>query len=260
MQTQTYGSVVAMQFRRRPGIEFADFVEELDTAFQMVDARSRALSWDCDDIAIIERDNVRIALGWLPPEEDGDRWHLIVAVGATPDEACDRTDPTSFRYLADRIVERSRSFLPFTAVLHGQAHQPIGPELIDTTFDLLRLEASDMPGDRRKAKKRMAFPENVEDYADMFSEMSPPWMQADADTDSESLQDAHAARPHRRIGGSVAAITGRVERMLEKRAEPTEPLRLTIHTVALSLLLTAPALGAFMFTYTMLRDMTQVTA
>ncbi|WP_397542997.1 hypothetical protein [Roseovarius salis] len=261
METQTFGSIVALQFRRRPGIEFADIVEEFDSAFQMVDARSRSLSWDCDDIAVIERDSVRVALGWLPPEDDTGRWHLIVAVGAVPGTDGEKIAPESFRYLADRIVERSRAFLPFTAVLHGNAQQPIGPALIDTTFDLLRLNTNHMPGDQRQSKKNMAFPENVEDYADMFSEMTPsgraeeraePGPLNQADTASKNTDRKHP------IATAASGIAGHLEEMMKTRAEPTEPLRLTIHTVALSLLLTVPALGAFMFTYTMLRDMTQV--
>ncbi len=45
-----------------------------------------------------------------------------------------------------------------------------------------------------------------------------------------------------------------------ERAEPTEPLRLTVHTLALSLCLYVPALGAAMFTYTMLRDIFPMAA
>jgi hypothetical protein len=257
MDTQTFGSVVAMQFRRRPGMEFSDIVTEFDAAFQMVDARSRSLTWDCDDIAVIARDSVRVALGWLPPEDERGRWHLIVAVGAAPDEEGARIDPASFGYLADRIVERCRARLPFTAVLRGQAHQPVAPELIDTTFDLLRLEASDMPGDQRRAKKNMAFPDDVEAYADMFSEMAPQFARGDHHA-AEVNEDAAADSAGPGLAARAAASVDPLRQALRQRAKPTETLRLTIHTVALSVLLAAPPLGAFMFTYTMLRDITPV--
>ncbi|MFN3211122.1 MAG: hypothetical protein ACE369_19410 [Roseovarius sp.] len=43
---------------------------------------------------------------------------------------------------------------------------------------------------------------------------------------------------------------------LRRRAAPTKPLRLTVHAMALSIMFFAPPLGAFLFTYTMLRDIT----
>jgi len=255
MEMQSYGSVVAMQFRRRPGVEFKEIVEEFDGAFHMVDSQTRALKWDGDDIAVIDRDSVRVALGWLPPETEEGRWHLVIAVGATPGSDGTRIEPRSFRYLADRIVERSRTRLPYSAVLHGPAHKPVGAALIDTTFDLLRMDTTDMPGDHREARKKMAFSGNVDDYADMFSEMSQPWMRdADAEDAPSPDESARTDTVHGGTAGLLSDVTGHLQKMLETRAAPTEPLRLTIHTLALSLCLYAPPLGAFMFTYTMLRD------
>lgn len=264
METQSYGSVAAMQFRRRPAIDFKEIVEEFDNAFHMVDAQTRALKWDGDDIAVIDRDSVRVALGWLSAETDKDRWHLVVAVGAAPGKGENRIDSKSFGFLADQIVEHSRARLPFFAVLRGPAHKAVGAELIDETFDLLRMDTDDMPGDRREVRKKMAFPENVDDYADMFSQMNRPWRRgANADAATTPGQDCAPAgeSPDETAETTLLSnVTGRIHKMLEQRAKPTEPLRLTIHTLALSLCLYAPPLGAFMFTYTMLRDIVPMSA
>ncbi|MEQ8876953.1 MAG: hypothetical protein RIC49_11155 [Phycisphaerales bacterium] len=213
----------------------------------MVDSRSRSLTWDCDDIAIIDRDNVRVALGWLPAKGKDQPWHLVIAVG-TPSAATDKVtiDPNSFRYLADRIVERTQEFLPSTAVLHGDARQPINARLIDTTFDLLRMDTRDMHGDtgspRRDRFERAIDPDS---YADMADTMSPPWMDAAADTT---------------VDDQPRGFTNDLGQMLLTRAAPTKPLRLTIHTLALSLCLYVPPLGAAMFAYTMLRDVFPMAA
>ncbi|MCZ7675576.1 MAG: hypothetical protein M5U35_06520 [Roseovarius sp.] len=99
MEKQSYGSVVAMEFRRPPSIAFRDIVEEFDIAFQMADSHTRALTWDNDDIALIDRDCVRVGLGWLPAQRAGQPSHLVVAVGTPPGADRERRiNPRSFRY------------------------------------------------------------------------------------------------------------------------------------------------------------------
>ncbi|MEL7014289.1 MAG: hypothetical protein AAFO72_13565, partial [Pseudomonadota bacterium] len=47
---------------------------------------------------------------------------------------------------------------------------------------------------------------------------------------------------------------------MASQAECSQPMRLTIHTLALSMFLYVPPLGAALFTYTMMRDMFPVAA
>lgn len=270
MEKQAYGSVVAMEFRTRPSINFADIVEEFDIAFQMVDSRKRSLTWDCDDIAIIDRDSLRVALGWLPGKGPGAAWHLVVAVGMAPHARNEKMDLGSIRFLADRIVERTKDYLPFSAVMHGDAHQPISADLIDTVFDLLRMNTTEMAGDNRAASRPAPEAEEFEafgDYADMVDSMSPPWMEATQRTTprEELLGPREAIYPRAPEGFAHGADAGReftnhLGQLMLTRAEPTKPLRLTIHTLALSLCLYVPALGAAMFAYTMLRDVFPMAA
>lgn len=248
MTKQTYGSVIAMEFRRAPSIQFADIVEEFDIAFQMVDSRTRALSWDCDDIALIDRDCVRVALGWLPGKQKGQPTHLVVAVGAAPDARPDAIDPNSFKFLAERIAERTHDYLPFTAVLHGKASQPIGAELVDTIFDLLRTDTGDMHSDTAAPKKkRILDEEDIDAFADRVGTMHPSWAGEDSAAPGEAPDQPEADAP----GGDHLRL---------KRAEPTQPLRLSIHALALSLCLYVPPVGVAMFAYTMLRDLFPMAA
>lgn len=272
MEKQAFGSVVALEFRRRPSINFADIVEEFDIAFQLVDSRTRSLTWDCDDIALIDRDSLRVALGWLPAKEDDGSWHLVIAVGLPPQARDDEIDLGSIKFLADRIVERTREFLPFNAVMHGEATQPVSADLVDTVFDLLRTSTSEMASDTAKRRKPAARPEAsatthpqesaADPYADMVHSMSPPWM---TDAEAESKGPRKALYPHEPEGfphrvGLSGEFTNQMGQLLLTRAEPTKPLRLTIHTLALSLCLYVPALGAALFAYTMLRDVFPMAA
>lgn len=234
MGKHSYGSVVAMEFRRPPSVDFSDIVEEFDIAFHMVDSQTRALTWHSDDIALIDRDNVRVGLGWLPSAEKGKASHLVVAVGTAPEDTGDaRIDPRSYRFLANRIAERTREFLPWSAVLNGEAHQPVSAALIAKTFDLLRLDLGDMAGDAGFANGAR--------------------QRADAGPDDHLHTAGDWLWSRLNLGNPFGQLQ-------LARSEPTEPLRLTIHTLALSLMLYVPPLGAAVFTYTMLRDIFPMAA
>lgn len=250
MNANCYGSVVAMEFKARPDITFADFVEDLNLAFQMVDSRTRSLTWHDDDVAIIDRDYVRLALGWLPSRSRGQPWHMIIAVGSSPEEDLSKIEPASYDFLADRILDRTNEFLPATAVLRGEASQPVAPQLIDTLFDLLSADTRDLPGDTD-------VPDDVirdgdeHDYADMVETMVPPWARVGDQDDlySKKVFDEAEARL---IEQNAMFKLG--------QSECSDPMRLTIHTLALSMCLYVPPLGAALFTYTMMRDIFPVAA
>lgn len=259
MATQTFGSVAAMEFRRAPRINFADIVEEFDIAFQMVDAESRALIWESDTVALIDRDGLRVGLGWQPGKEKGQRSHLVVAVGTRPGAKPCRVAPGSYDYVIDRIVERMRHFLPFTAVLRGAAGQPIGADMMQTLFDLLRADTHQMPGDKPAARKGRNVWEDAEidAYADMVDEMAPAWRQGAKRAGHGGERPEAGPAPD---AGDRLELSSPFGAILLERAKPTKPLRLTIHTLALSLCLYAPPVGAAMFAYTMLRDVASMAA
>ncbi len=261
MAMQAYGSIAAMEFRRVPRINFADIVEEFDIAFQMVDSRSRALIWESDDIAIIDRDGLRVALGWLPATEPGRRSHLVLAVGLRPGMSGRVPELVALDFVVERIVERMHQFLPFTAVLRGQVGQPVSAELMTGLFTMLRAMPCEMPGDRHRPRQDADAWQRaeMEAYAEMVERMAPHW-ECRRDHGAQAAGPADttaAAAPEAKAGAEPAPRFGPV---LLAHAEPTEPLRLTIHTLALSLCLYAPPVGAAMFTYSLLRDMTSSAA
>ena len=249
MTTQSYGSVVAMEFKARPSVSFEDIVDEFDVAFQMVDSQSRSLTWEREDTAIIDRDYVRVAMGWLPSKSKGQPWHLIIAVGSSPDEDLTKIEMSSYDFLADRILDRTNEFLPSTAVLRGDASQPVGKPLIDTLFDLLRADTAALPGDTA-APEDVILEDEEADYADMVDALLPPWERDDTkEVYSKAVFDQAEAK-----------MVERNARFQFGQSECSEPMRLTIHTLALSMCLYVPPLGAAMFAYTMMRDIFPVAA
>ncbi|WP_120501374.1 hypothetical protein [Roseovarius sp. EL26] len=146
MSYNDFGTIAVLEYRQKPKIGFSDIVEEFDIAFQMADTGVRSLTWDCDDVAILDRETLRIALGWLKPNRPGNSWHLVIAVGSSPQgEKC---PPTAgyFEAMSQHIVEHTNSYLPYDTVMQGEASCAIGSDLIDLVADLVD-DSSDQVAD-----------------------------------------------------------------------------------------------------------------
>lgn len=251
MRLHAIGTVTALEYHNRPAMSFADIVEEFDIAFHLIDASKRSLVWDCDDIAVIDRDNLRIALGWLAPVVPGASWYLIIAVGPNPTIQGKQISEESLEYIEHGLVERTCEFLPADATLRGQAGQPVSADLIDTTLELLRQTTAANCDDTYRNTRHVV--------AEDLSDVMPPWMGADAL--STELDEEHTSSgEHKDWAPKPKQCEHRNKPFaLLERAEPTQPLRLTIHTLAATLLLHIPALGAFLIVYSLLRDVYPLT-
>lgn len=225
MSRDHFGQIAALEFFDPPGMAFPDIVEEFDIASQRLSPQLRRLTWDGDDIALIDRDSVRIALGWLPAEKAEQPSYLVLAVGPRNAKRAPRLDPEAYEILTRRLVERVRSYLPFDAVLHGAANRPVGSTLLDLTFELLAGCAGDAARTRRPAAD--AKPSAVRPKR----ERPETSFKSRADHTSPEAEDAQLTVP----GASV-------------------PMRLTIITLGLTLFLHVPPLGAALLTYTTLRE------
>ena len=213
MSRQTHGEIAALEYHGPPGMDFPDIVEEFDIASQGLATQVRRLTWDGDDIALIDRECVRIALGWLPPEREDRPHYLVIAVGPPPRRNRRAPfDPEAYGVLLDRALERVCNYLPYDAILRGPSTQTVGTALMDRTFDLLgatgpRLRPEDFATGRRKR-----------------AEARDGGWQRDA-VEPESLP-----------------------------AIPSQPLRLTVVTLGVTLFLHVPPVGAALLAYTALRE------
>ncbi|MFB9150215.1 hypothetical protein [Roseovarius ramblicola] len=214
MYRQTYGEIAALEYHGPPGMEFPDIVEEFDIASHGLATQVRRLTWDGDDLALIDRECVRIALGWLPPERKDRPHYLVIAIGPPPRRKGRVTgfDPAAYGLLLERALDRVGRYMPFDALLRGPASQTIGAALLDRTFDLLGATAPRLrPGDIETGRRKRA-------------EARDGGWQRDA------------VEP-----GTLPAI-------------PSQPMRLTVVTLGLTLFLHAPPVGAALLTYTALRE------
>ena len=224
MSRQSYGQIAALEFFEPPEMDFPDIVEEFDIASQRLAPQLRRLTWDGEDIALIDRDAVRIALGWLPGQSHDGPSYLVLAVGPRNSKRNIPLDPEAYEMLTRRLVERVRGYLHFDAVLHGAANRPISSALVDMTFDLLSGCANEATERRRQTpRRRPSRPRREKDTGQ--SSARPKY------TIPEDAVDAQLAIP-----------------------EASLPMRLTIVTFGLTLFLHVPPLGAALLTYTTLRE------
>lgn len=224
MSRQNYGQIAALEFLDPPDMDFPDIVEEFDIASQRLAPQLRRLTWDGQDIALIDRDSVRIALGWLPGETEDRPSYLVLAVGPRNTKRNVVLDAEAYEILTRRLVERVRGYLPFDAVLHGAANRPIGSVLLDMTFELLSGCATETAHRRRPTSDMRQAKANRREATGK----TPPRTKRPI---PEDAIDAELAVP----GVSL-------------------PMRLTIVTFGLTLFLHVPPLGAALLTYTTLRE------
>ena len=214
MSRQTHGEIAALEYHGPPGMDFPDIVEEFDIASHGLATQIRRLTWDGEDIALIVRECVRIALGWLPPERANRPHYLVIAIGPPPRRKGRETgfDPSAYSLLLQRALERVCRYLPCDALLRGPSSQPVGAALLDRTFDLLGATAP---------------------------RLRP-----------EDIETGQRKRAEARDGGwQRDAITPEALPVI-----PSQPLRLTVVTLGLTLFLHAPPVGAALLTYTALRE------
>ncbi|MET4103168.1 hypothetical protein ABIE58_002607 [Roseovarius sp. MBR-78] len=213
MSRQSYGDIAALEYHGPPGMDFPDIVEEFDISSHGLATQVRRLTWDGEDIALIDRESVRIALGWLPPEREDRPHYLVIAIGPPPRrKGHSPFDPNAYSVLLERALERLGGYLPFDAVLRGPSSQAVGTSLMDRTFDLLGATAPRL-----------------------------------------TSQDFETARRKRGEARNGAWRKEAIEPTALPNI-PSQPLRLTVVTLGLTLFLHAPPIGAALLAYTALRE------
>lgn len=226
MYTQNQGSFAALGYRDLDQSRFSDIVRDIDTALQMTDEHPRRITWNGDYIALIDRDGTRIALGFLPPTRWNPCSYLVLAVGTLDDAAGDLLGAVPNIHLADRLLLRIQDDLPCDTIMRGETPETVDSELIWSLFEML---------------------------------VKTPtlWQAANSDTRPGSpLLDPHESFEELGVIDTheVDSADTPLTKCLSRRARPTKPLRLTVHVTGLTIMLASAPLGAFMFTYSMLRD------
>jgi hypothetical protein len=235
MTDQDFGAVTALEFRVSPKQGFEDIVEEFDISFRPLGTTRRSLIWDGDDVVMIERDAIRIVLGWLPAKDEETSSFLIVAVGQAPNTAGIEVDEHTCAMINLMVQDHAASYLPVWNVLRADVEGPVDPDLVDIVAETLRNDyhpdpSQDQPGVRPS-----------------------PWGYA-----SHEADPAYALHPRR---GAVSQEPQEDEvedadyRDLAAPAPISLPQRLTIYTLGATMLLYTPPVGATLLVYSTLRDL-----
>ena len=137
MRSTPKSTIAQLLFARQPLPNFAAIVGELDTALDRCPAERRRLSWDCEDVAIFELDDMRVVLGNSEAPGNGYLACLAIAVGPNtadaPQTALTRRHEGLCRMIADGVQQR----YPVEAVLWHEAEGPVTSDTLDALLDAL---------------------------------------------------------------------------------------------------------------------------
>ena len=106
---------------------------------------------------------------------------------------------------------------------------------------------------------RVVRDEYEEFYADMVESMLPPWAQS-AEKGAEMVHKAAERYSKFEFDKVERQVMEKNVAHAAADGQSSDPMRLTIHTLALSMALYVPPLGAALFAYTMLRDIFPIAA
>lgn len=250
MSQDTTCIVACLAYGAKPELSFPEIVRTFGDVLESHRMPQRSISFDSDDIALIDLDMMRIALGWYRPETPDQSWYLAIAVGPSP-HSQRQTMPRRFsERMAQSVIERIGLTLPFDAVLWSETPPPLDVDRMDQVLDALSGLAS-MPSDPRNS-----------DAQDIEAVVAG----------AESTARAEGGRPEDHLHvGEVEDTTPKGDnedigepqsaRRLFAEVYVKEPegcslqMYLTVYTLGTTLLLMTPPVGAAMLAYTVLRDL-----
>ena len=195
---------------------------------------------DCDDIAILDRGPIRVALAWVRPSPGirKSHWYLIIAVGPSPAFKGAVPDVTKMATLGDRIIQQANAHLAADSVLRCEVVRPINSEYIDLVTDLV-LSADDTGIDGSVAQPIL--------HCDARPAKARP---------DRPLQMPKTPHTDKVTPDDHARIQTLRQVLSETDAEKpiSLPMHLTIYTFSLSMALQVPPVGIAMLVYTILRE------
>lgn len=136
--SDTSTTIAQLLYTKRPPMNFAHVVRELDAALLRCPADRRSLSWDCDDVAVFDLDAARIALGYADDLPGGYRACLSISVGHGP--SSNHVSPPLLRRRASLcrlILDRISGRYPADEVVWHEQEEVTTAETIDRLLDQL---------------------------------------------------------------------------------------------------------------------------
>ena len=123
--------IVAAMYREQPALEFDQIVDEFEQSLRTNNSGRRSMTFDYDDLVIIEIGALRIGLAWVEPDCPEQPFSLVVATGAGPDHAQDSVSSETFARLADKILARIRKRIPYDTLIRAKLPSHLDSEILD---------------------------------------------------------------------------------------------------------------------------------
>lgn len=137
MYDEATSTIAQLLFVKRPELNFAHVVGELDAALARCPAQNRTLSWDCDDVAIFDLDGSRIALGYCDDLGGEHAACLTVSVGHGPAAHLATTIALRRNSLCRMITDRLTDRYGIDDIRWHDAAETVTPDMIDALLDTL---------------------------------------------------------------------------------------------------------------------------
>jgi len=245
MTKQSFGTIAALKFTAKPKQGFEDIVEELDITFRPFGLNRRSLTWDNDDIAIIERDSLRVLLGWLPSEKADGSSFMVFAVGHATNGGNLLVNRETCEFVKEVLLTHLDSYLDFEAVFHSDATQPVGIELVDTATEILHRDFAETVVKSSPRVTTKGIPQVRVYTRDLNIDKPAPRIHTPSMDDVDSQIEA--------LSGEVLPVSANVP----AKPEPMSlPKHLTIYALGATMLIYTPPVGASLLAYSALRDLT----
>ncbi|MDR9484048.1 MAG: hypothetical protein RI566_02640 [Sediminimonas sp.] len=251
MSQATTCIVACLAYGAEPELSFPEIVSAFGDVLDAHSMQQRSISFDADDIALIDLDMMRIALGWYRPETADQSWYLAIAVGPSP-HSHRPTIPRRFsERLAQSVIDRINTDLPFDAVLWSDTTPPLDVDKMDQILDALGGVAS-MPSDPRSsgAQEIRSVMAGAKESARMAGGSPEDYIHVGEVQDTTPHHDAEEPGDDKKTARRLFA-----EVYVEEPEGCSLQMYLTVYTLGTTLLLMTPPVGAAMLAYTVLRDL-----
>jgi hypothetical protein len=255
MTQETTCIVACLEYGIKPALSFPQIVRAFDQVLESHRLQQRSISFDSDDVALIDLDMMRIALAWYQPETPGQSWYLAIAVGPSPHSDRVRMPRRFSERLAHSVIDRVSSDLPFDAILWSETTAPLDVDKMDQILDALSGLAA-MPDDPRTSDAETVESVINSAQASAEAEGGAPEDYLHVGTVEDTTPDA-AEHPGARDGAPAGEKARRLfaEVYVEEPEGCSLQMYLTVYTLGTTLLLMTPPVGAAMLAYTVLRDL-----
>lgn len=133
MSNETH--IVAAIYTEKPALRFEDIVDEFEQTLRANSTGRRSLTFDHDDLVIVEIEQLRIGLAWVAPEQPDDitdaPYSLVIATGFDPDlpEAAEANAICA--QMSEQILARTYEEMPYDTVFRATFPQALDTDLLD---------------------------------------------------------------------------------------------------------------------------------